>query len=210
MPPSRKQTQVPRIEGVQELRDWQLPPLRVRRFVLNEHQPDAISILQHLDFFKRQYARSPFVREATVRLLHGLWNNDQEGQLHRIVRYVKKHLIYVRDPSATEYVQSPVRLLKRILSQGRAHGDCDDHALLLNAMLESVGIKTRFLGVKLQAPGAPDRYNHVISSAHVGGQWRDIDACAKDSPQRVYPERLAVGSEDVDGTLSSCCEACRR
>ncbi len=164
--------------------------MRVRRFALGGG-PDSIKILQLLDYFKKQYARSPIAREFAVSVLlaNQVANNDIPRQVELLTNTVKEQLTYVADPEGSEYVISPLRLIQSIREHGAAYGDCDDHALLLNTLLSSVGIRTRFLGVKIH--GA-DRFNHVISSALVRGQWQDIDACAKRSSQPEYPERLAI------------------
>lgn len=162
--------------------------MKVRRFALSG--PDSLAILRLLDYFKRNYARAPVVRETAVSLLSEacVANNDVRAQVATLTEFVKSKLTYVRDPSGTEYVISPVRLLGQIKEQGTAFGDCDDHALLLNTLMASVGIQCRFLGVKINSV----KYNHVICSAMVGAEWIDIDPCAKRNPQMEYKERLVI------------------
>jgi len=53
--------------------------------------------------------------------------------------FVKNNFNYIPDPRGIEYVKKPTETL---VSRG---GDCDDLALLLASLLESVGIKTRFV-----------------------------------------------------------------
>lgn len=166
-----------------------LPPARVRRFALSG--PDSVSILRLLDYFKKQYARSPVVREHTVQVLQDrcVANNDIPTQVSIIAQHVREKMMYVRDPAGSEYVISPLRLIKDIQGKGTAYGDCDDHALLLNTMLGSIGVESRFLGVKI---GNSSKYNHVICSALIGTEWRDIDPCAKQSVEPRYVERLTI------------------
>lgn len=163
--------------------------MRVRRFALSG--PDSLSILRLLDHFKKGYSRSPVVREHAVRVLQEncVVNNDLPNQVYAMTRHVKEKMTYVRDPAGSEYVVSPLLLIRDIRERGTAYGDCDDHALLLNTLLTSLGVQTRFLGVKL---GGGAKYNHVICSALIGSEWVDIDPCAKRSPQQRYVERLAI------------------
>lgn len=163
--------------------------MRVRRFALSG--PDSLAIIRLLDYFKRGYARSPVVREHAVSLLsqNCVGNNDKKGQVAVLAQHVKDKLTYVSDPAGSEYVVSPLRLIAQIKETGSAYGDCDDHALLLNSLLSSVGIQTRFLGVKLNGS---TKYNHVICSAMTGTEWQDIDACAKRSATQHYQERLVI------------------
>lgn len=161
--------------------------IRVYRFTLN---PDTVQtdILKMLEQIKDQYAKSPFVREFLFNILGPLDNNDKDAQIKILSDYVKDTMTYARDPLGVEYVTSPVQHIKRIMVHGYTLGDCDDHALLLNTFLSAMGMKTRFVGVKLNSTL---RFNHVISCVK-NPDWVDIDACAKNSPQRVYDEQLTV------------------
>jgi transglutaminase-like putative cysteine protease len=103
--------------------------------------------------------------------------------------FVRSKVVYVRDPNGTEYVISPVRMLSQINTDGRTMGDCDDHTLLFNSMLNSIGFRARAVGVRL----FEDRYDHVISSVLVGNQWVDIDTCIKSGQQPRYDMRLVGG-----------------
>lgn len=161
----------------------------MRRFILSSGAPDSVTILQHLDKFRRIYQTHGVVRLATVKLLDGLTNNDIDGQIERVFEFVKERMTYVRDPGRVEYVISPVRHLISVSRHGVTHGDCDDHVLLFNSMVGSIGVETRFVGVKLRS----DRFNHVISSVLTkSGEWVDLDPCAKSSPQREYSERIVI------------------
>jgi len=53
--------------------------------------------------------------------------------------FVKENFNYIPDPTGVEYVKKPEETL------ANRGGDCDDLALLLASLLESVGIKTRFV-----------------------------------------------------------------
>ena len=163
--------------------------LRVKRFALSDTRPDSITILEHLDYFKRAYMRDPYVRYVALGLMPCIGNNAVDDQVSIIVNFVKDRLTYVRDPVGAELVHSPVRLLKQIMTNGRAFGDCDDHTLLLNSMLGSLGIETRFVGVKTKQSS---KYNHVISAVKIASQWTDIDPCAKQSVQPFYEEKLVI------------------
>lgn len=164
-------------------------PLRVKRFILSGDKPDSITILQHLDYFKKVYMRDPYVRYVTLGIMTDLVNNDLVNQVAKAVCFVKERMTYVRDPDGAELIHSPTRLLKQIMKIGVAHGDCDDHALLLNSMLGSIGIETRFVGVMT---GNSTKYNHVICSVNINGEWLDVDPCSKFSTQPNYEKQLII------------------
>jgi len=137
----------------------------------------------------RTYAITPAIREFAISLLKGLRNNDQLGQANRLIDFVRKNLTYVRDPVGSEYIISPVRLLQQYQTNSYMAGDCDDHVLLLNALLGAVGISTKAVGVKF---GNTDKFNHVVSGIQLRGQLYLVDPCAKMLPQPGYKETLMV------------------
>lgn len=150
---------------------------------------DAVQILTMLEQVKQQYIRSPFVREFTISLLRGLDNNDQVGQINRVTDWVKSHLTYVRDPVDAEYIVTPVQLIKQWQAKHYMAGDCDDHVLLLNTMLGTIGFTTKFVGVKF---GVTDVFNHVICGIEHDGQLFLVDPCAKTRNQPNYQETLIL------------------
>ena len=162
-------------------------PGQVHQLPLDFSSPDAYQIIAYLNSLAEQYAQMPEIREFTVALVNSKVNNDLYGQLTTVTNFVKDRLIFVRDPVYSEYVISPDRLLSMIAAEGRAYGDCDDHVLLLNSMLGSLGFVTRVCGVKLYEQ---DRFDHVISQVWYQNRWLDIDPCAKIVQQPEYQEKL--------------------
>lgn len=159
------------------------------KFALRDNEPDQVQILQFLEVAKSRYARSPIVRELTVSLMVGLPNNDILGQINRCVAFVRDNVTFIRDPSSSEYIVSPVRLIQHYNLNGFMAGDCDDHVMLLNSMLGSIGIQSKFVGVKF---GGADTFNHVISGVVVNGKIHLTDPCAKSGKQPTYVETLMV------------------
>jgi transglutaminase-like putative cysteine protease len=151
---------------------------------------DAPQILAYLHDLAEQFAKEPYVREFTVNEVlgpAGVSDNDQEAQILTILNFVRRNVTYVRDPLDSEYIVSPINLIDKIRNGKRAFSDCEDHVLLLNTMLGSVGFPTRFVATQIN--GA-DWWNHVISSVYVDGAWWDLDPIAKGIPQPDYPVRL--------------------
>lgn len=130
------------------------------------------------------------IRQLAVQIVAGLPNNDLEGQVSRLTQWVKDNVTYVRDPADSEYLVLPLRMISDFFTSGVMLGDCDDHVMLLNSLLESVGFTTKPVGVKF---GGSAEFNHVISGVLRGnGQWELIDPCAKSGPQPVYAETLMI------------------
>jgi transglutaminase-like putative cysteine protease len=98
-------------------------------------------------------------------------------------------MVYLADPDGGEFIQTPLVLLNTIGQKGFAYGDCDDHVVLLGAMLTSVGIPARAVAVKLH--GA-DHYNHVVVEYPLNGGTVLIDPCAKTVATPHYRDRLVT------------------
>jgi len=162
-------------------------PPRVVQFKLDNRQSDQVQILRIMEHITAQYAQEPLVREFTVSLLRGLPNNDLVGQTRRLIQFVRDKVTYVRDPDGAEYIVSPTRLLQGFIDFGYMAGDCDDHVVLLNTMLLSIGIPARPVGVKF---GGADDFNHVISSISLKNETVLVDPCAKGSNKPTYFQTL--------------------
>ena len=159
----------------------------VQMVPLDESKPDAYSIVAQLQAYVDQFGRDPGVRAAAEAIISTRQNNAIGAHVRTLTAWVRDHLTYMMDPDGAEYFQSPLVLLHRIFTAGKAYGDCDDHVLLLGALLVSVGVPVTVMGVKLN--GAPN-FNHVILQANVGGKPTDIDPVAKGVTPPHYAERL--------------------
>jgi len=151
---------------------------------------DAPQILAYLHNLSVQFGKAPYIRQFTVNGLlraAGVGNNDQGRQVEIVLYFVRRALTYVRDPVESEYVISPIDLLEQIRAGQQAYGDCEDHCLLLNSMLASLGFPTRFVATAI---GGADWWNHVISSVFVGGRWVNLDPVAKGIMQPDYYQQM--------------------
>lgn len=160
----------------------------VLRLSINTSQPDAYSIIAWLEALTIQFGRDANVREFTARkVLCNTSNNDLQKVIRDIIWFVRSHLVYLPDPDGSEYVISPVEIITQLMNGGQPKGDCDDHVLLLNSMLLSVGVQCRVVGVSLFDP---TRFDHVISSVYTGTDWQDVDPCNKTGESLNYLNRL--------------------
>jgi len=147
----------------------------------------ALTVLKKI---RDYYSQFPLVRNCAIAYGAPQGNNDTAALFGNLVQFVKDHMTYVADPIGFEYVTAPDYQLGEILAGRQAYGDCDDHVLLLNTLLASVGFETAFVAVKLDSND--ELFDHVIASALYNGQWVDVDPCAKHVPQPVYTEKFIV------------------
>lgn len=143
------------------------------------------AILTGLNKITSRYGSDPAVRAASIYQLKGLGNDDQMGQAQRLHAFVRDNVTYVGDPLEGEYVTSPYQLLAGIANGHQVFGDCDDHAVLLSSMLQSLGIPSYVVAVKLG-----EEYDHAVSIAQIKGTWVVLDPCAKDGSMPSYDDIL--------------------
>lgn len=160
-------------------------------FALNSETPDAWQIVTAIANFAEQYGANPNLRQFVESLFPSdMGNNDQPTQYNVVASYVLTNMTYVSDPNGVEYLISPFQLLKSICATGTAYGDCDDHVLLFNSMLNSIGFETHVVGV--QADPTTPLFTHVLSMVKLAGQMYFFDACNKENPYETPTGNLLI------------------
>lgn len=129
--------------------------------------------LQWMARFAKAGRVNPFVsqvaREALIEA--GVNQKAWPEYVRAIGNFVRDRIMFVRDPVRVERVQTPEATLKL------KTGDCDDKSTLVAAMLESVGIPTRFVAIgKTPLSG----FSHVYVEAQIyakGGvpRWISVE-----------------------------------
>lgn len=142
------------------------------------------------------------IRNLATRLTQGLRSKDFQSEACACLAWVKGNIRYVRDMRSAELVHDPVTLLGypghlagdfRPCPEARA-GDCDDMAILLSALLESIGHQTRFRAVAYR----PDKFVHVWTQDRIAGRWLDLEPT----------EPLACGSRVPPGVTEIVQDVC--
>lgn len=177
---------VPRIPIRQSI---MAPDGTVIRVPINPAAPDSHTIIATLQFVVDQFGRDPRIRQKALTLISSLANNDVLRNAYTLLRWVASRMTYLADPDGGEFVQTPIVLLRQIEAKGNAYGDCDDHVVLLGALLVSIGIPAEVVGVKIF--GSP-YYNHVVVQFPCNGRMVTMDPCAKNAPPPEYRERLVA------------------
>ncbi len=132
--------------------------------------------------------RDPFVVHTARQIIAGVPERDTRGEVETIFAWVQDHLRYTHDPTTYELVTTPQYALREIRSQGHISEDCDSAAVLLAALLEAVGVRTRFHVLGSQPPRAGDsRFSHVYVEAEIGGRWVPLDATVRGQPPGIRP-----------------------
>lgn len=141
------------------------------------------------------------IRNQALQLTRALRSKDFRGEACACLAYVKASVRYVRDIRSAEVIHDPVTLMGypghlagdwRPCPQARA-GDCDDMAILLSALLESIGHQTRFRAVAYR----PEQFAHVWVQDRVAGQWLDLEPTEPIACGARVPAGVAEIVQDV-------------
>jgi hypothetical protein len=107
------------------------------------------------------------VNQTALRIIRaaGVRQKDYAGEITALFRWVRDRIRYVKDPVAVELVHNARETIKR------GGGDCDDKAVALATLLQSVGHNTRFKVVATR----PGDFHHVLIEVSHGGRWVPLD-----------------------------------
>jgi len=86
-----------------------------------------------------QYGRDPRIAQLTMDVIRkaGVPSRDYVGQASAILAWIQQNIYYVNEPA--ERLQAPLLTVKM------GYGDCDDLAMLANAMFESIRLSWKFV-----------------------------------------------------------------
>jgi transglutaminase-like putative cysteine protease len=130
----------------------------------------------------RQYRKTIPIRELALGLLRNVpGHKNFKGQVQSLRDYVHEYIQYVRDVNGVETLQTPTKTLEY------GQGDCDDQATLLASLLESVGFRTRFVAIKVDATGP---FCHVYTEVSFGRGWMPVETTER-WPIGTRPPRIA-------------------
>ena len=122
---------------------------------------------------------------SLIRHLHG--HKNWVGQVKCLHSYVQRNIQYVRDVRGVETIATPIVTIQN------GQGDCDDQAVLLAALLESIGHPTRFVAIKQNMFGP---FVHVYTETKIGPRWLPLETTEKMRPFHPmnYSGRMVVNN----------------
>lgn len=149
-----------------------LPRLpRISRRLIPRGYAGTMETAQHMKALIRAGSKDFYVRQKAIDILleRGIRPKDYRGEIKALFEWVQRNVRYTKDPFRVEVLHSARRMLEL-----RA-GDCDDMAILLGAMLQSVGHPVRLV---LTGPDLlrPRLFTHVYLEAYHRGRWIALDA----------------------------------
>jgi len=120
----------------------------IARAVLKPNDPTKTQILLNL-------------RTLATQLVQGCPEKDWWCEANKLQTFVRDSIRYVRDMRTAELIQFPDQTLTR------RSGDCDDKALLLVTLAETIGFNGRFCAIGVQQR---EDFSHVMAQLLVPGR----------------------------------------
>lgn len=126
-------------------------------------------------------SRRPHVRLKALDILRRANIPDRRARAtaRALFNWVRRNIRFVPDPLDIETIQDPEITLRL------GAGDCDDHAALLAALAQSVGMPARFVVIGEDS----DHLQHIYAEIFVDGRWTPADTTVE-LPFGVSPPPL--------------------
>lgn len=132
-----------------------------------EGNAGTIATLRVMRDYARAAVRDPNqrIRSKALDILSGIPPRQRIAEIKALHAFVRDQIRYTRDPVDVELVQIPEKTLEF------GHGDCDDKATLLAALLMSTGHPARFCAVGFEGGG----FSHVLVETPIGNGWMPLE-----------------------------------
>jgi len=150
--------------------------------------------IQKMMSLQRSALESGRIRLFAISLLQNAGPSPSQSDVaETLFAWVRNHIQELPDPLNIETVQEPEATIQI------GAGDCDDQALLMATLLNSVGIETRFRVIGTQ----PGVFVHVFCEALIDGAWEPFDTLvAEGYPDlRNYPHEKIYSQYGKAGSM---------
>lgn len=116
-----------------------------------------------------RYKKSLPIRQLALSIIDRVRNHGHKNfaaQVRALHSFVQSNIQYVKDVNGVETLATPTKTLEY------RKGDCDDQAVLLASLLESIGHPTRFVAISM-VPLGP--FVHVYTETRLGRGWIPVE-----------------------------------
>lgn len=120
----------------------------------------------------REWKMHPRLRQLAKKIVQACPPKNIRCEVGSVHRFVSNKIRYVRDIQGVETVQAPDVTLRD------KSGDCDDQAVLVGALLCSIGHPVRFVAVGFR----PGQFAHVYAETPIGIDWVAVETTMKGWP----------------------------
>jgi hypothetical protein len=147
-----------------------------------------------------KYTGDERIRSLALKITRSIRKHSDTGQpdlrnvdliADAIYKWMVRNINYVRDPWNIERIQSPE------VTIAQKAGDCDDHAILGAALLQSLGIQTGFRIVSRSGK----HFDHIYAVYQSPSGWKSFDTTVLKYPGYVFDERLIKKSHHIPNRM---------
>jgi len=97
---------------------------------------------------------------------------DPQDHVSSVFDFVRDTFPYIPDPNDTELFIHPRKIAEDYFSGKVRSGDCDDHSLLVSAMLSSIGYRVRISLIAIETY----ELDHAVAQVYLEGLgWVNVD-----------------------------------
>jgi len=162
--------------------------------------PGIENVLEIASKLVTKYTGRDDIRELALKITRGIRKNSNTGLpdlrntgqvAEALYRWMTRNINYVRDPWNIERIQSPDVTLRQ------KAGDCDDHAILSAALLQSLGIQTGFRIVSRTGR----TYDHIYTVFRSSEGWKSFDTTVAKYPGFAFDETLIKKSKHLPNRM---------
>ncbi len=144
--------------------------------------PGTRATLELMRQLVRRYKKNLSIRQLAFTIIDQVSGHKNfAGQAKAIHAFVQSNIQFVKDINRVETLATPTKTLEF------RKGDCDDQAVLVASLLESIGHPTRFVAIKLK-PFGP--YVHVFTETLINGKWLAMET-SEPWPAGMGPPKFA-------------------
>ncbi|HYC63299.1 MAG TPA: transglutaminase-like domain-containing protein [Reyranellaceae bacterium] len=145
----------------------------------------TLAVLRMMAGIARQSAKLPLIRSLAIQITNGLPNKSYTAEVQAVQQWVRRNVRYVRDVEGVETLTLPQYTIAQ-----RA-GDCDDHSMLVAALLLAIGHRCRYVAVGRTL----ETLQHVFTETLVGRDWVAVETTepwplGRVPNPRAYPARM--------------------
>lgn len=150
--------------------------LTAKRYRISGGISGAVQTVRYIRRLIHQGRRDPYVRQVAMSIVRSVPEKDYLGEITALGNFVRQKIRYVKDPHGVETLTEPRALLLKYRM-----GDCDDHVILLGALLQAIGHPVQLV-IGGFAPSI-EEYTHIWLRTHIHGRgWIPMDPIAKNRP----------------------------
>jgi hypothetical protein len=149
--------------------------------------PGIMLTIRRMRQLVREGRVNPEIRRTAINLTTLLPPRDFDGEIRTLFEFVRDRIRYVGDVNEIETLTAPDKTLHL------GAGDCDDKAVLLASLLESIGYSTVFIVTGYTLPGV---FEHVYLAVLLpDGSLLPLDASEPQAPGWEPPNAVAYHLE---------------